>query len=611
MRTQEGLTGTDLLAAFIMRRVLPLQGRSCLIGEMVGLQDPKCMGSTRLSAEQVARGVNDISKANLGEDWRFGKATYSQSNPAPQVSIWSSHFAAAHLLVRPDATRGVLLNAIRHPYARAPLQVEPVAPEEPAAHGGEEVAKSDAGTGVARWRWAGEAAMRAEPSPRMGRRRAARMGKTASRPQALKRMVDPAGARRPAKRKRGGGHGRPTPVPVLAGSPIALARAAAEAATAEGAAFRRSRSDLADQAEEEGRADSDLGLDPNDAEALAWRDRNRAEAELEAPSVRAWTDAAEAWARPGTEPVWREMPEGTVVAATVFEPSSVREHDRGGRAEVVIPDRGVMEVEDDSPPRADVVERAGSDGGGGGVALEETLRAAVSEAPPTQEEAALDAVSRRLRGPSERLEAFAKAKVERTRDLERAVLHLDAFRVAAYNRLLGKHRELVERLAAKEEELRVAAAEVLSWRTRLLRAGQHYDRLIAVTGRLGVKAAQARAEAAAARRSLDEANRLHEQLAGHKSHLEAEVDLLKAEATKVAEAQQALVTTTEGAREDEARRREAAEKAAEEKDAELKAALAKAAYLEKALEERDRAIQRERRGAFPEMQRLAEEAVRY
>ena len=69
--------------------------------------------------------------------------------------------------------------------------------------------------------------------------------------------------------------------------PIALARAAAEAAAAEGTAFRRSWSDLADQAKGDGRADSDLGLDPSDAEALAWRDRNRAEAELEAASVRA------------------------------------------------------------------------------------------------------------------------------------------------------------------------------------------------------------------------------------------------------------------------------------------------------------------------------------
>ena len=79
------------------------------------------------------------------------------------------------------------------------------------------------------------------------------------------------------------------------------------------------------------------------------------------------------------------------------------------------------------------------------------------------------------------------------------------------------------------------AADVLSWRTRLFRAGHHYDRLVADSGRLDVEATQARAEAAAARRSLDEANRLHEQLAGHKSRLEAEVELLKAEAAKVME----------------------------------------------------------------------------
>ena len=91
--------------------------------------------------------MNDISKANLGEDWRFGKAPYSQSNPAPQVSVWSSHFAAVHLLIYPDATWGVLLNAIQRPYAQAPSQVEPVAPEEPVARGGEEEAESNAGAG--------------------------------------------------------------------------------------------------------------------------------------------------------------------------------------------------------------------------------------------------------------------------------------------------------------------------------------------------------------------------------------------------------------------------------------------------------------------------------
>ena len=41
----------------------------------------------------------------------------------------------------------ILLNAIWHPYARAPSQVAPVAPEEPATHGGEEEAESDTGAG--------------------------------------------------------------------------------------------------------------------------------------------------------------------------------------------------------------------------------------------------------------------------------------------------------------------------------------------------------------------------------------------------------------------------------------------------------------------------------
>ena len=120
---------------------------------------------------------------------------------------------------------------------------------------------------------------------------------------------------------------------------------------------------------------------------------------------------------------------------------------------------------------------------------------------------------------------------------------------------------------------------------------------------------------------------------GHKSRVEAEVELLKAEAAKVVETQQALVeadqqrgqlvddkgrlqaeverlreqaTTAEEARQAESPRREAAEKAAEDKDAELKAALAKAADLEKALRERDRVLEREQRGTLLEVQHLEE-----
>ena len=86
-----------------------------------------------------------------------------------------------------------------------------------------------------------------------------------------------------------------------------------------------------------------------------------------------------------------------------------------------------------------------------------------------------------------------------------------------------------------------SAAEVLSWRTRLIRAGFHYDRLVADAGRLGAKVEWAREEAMGARRALDEASRLQELLEGDKGCLEAEVERLKAEAAKVVEAQQSLV----------------------------------------------------------------------
>ena len=82
-------------------------------------------------------------------------------------------------------------------------------------------------------------------------------------------------------------------------------------------------------------------------------------------------------------------------------------------------------------------------------------------------------------------------------------------------------------------------------------------------------------------------------MADDKGQLQAEVDRLRGQ-----------VTTAEGARQDKALSREAAEKAAEDKDAELKAALAKAADLEKALQERNRAIKREQRGTLLEAQHL-------
>ena len=84
----------------------------------------------KMDMEQIASQVNDISKAGLKEEWQFGKPPYSHVHPAPLVCLWSSYFATAHLLIRPDATRQVLLNSIWHPHERAPMQVAWAGSEE-------------------------------------------------------------------------------------------------------------------------------------------------------------------------------------------------------------------------------------------------------------------------------------------------------------------------------------------------------------------------------------------------------------------------------------------------------------------------------------------------
>ena len=50
MKEREGLTGTDLITAFIVRRVL-LQQRNHLIGQMTGLQDPNRVANLWLAVD--------------------------------------------------------------------------------------------------------------------------------------------------------------------------------------------------------------------------------------------------------------------------------------------------------------------------------------------------------------------------------------------------------------------------------------------------------------------------------------------------------------------------------------------------------------------------------
>ena len=85
MIQSEGLTGSNLLAAFVARRVLPLQSRPHLICQMSGQLDPSRMCTKDMPHDEVAHMVNYLANCKLSAEWRFGKEPYSRARPPPTV----------------------------------------------------------------------------------------------------------------------------------------------------------------------------------------------------------------------------------------------------------------------------------------------------------------------------------------------------------------------------------------------------------------------------------------------------------------------------------------------------------------------------------------------
>ena len=85
MIRSEGLVGSDLLAAFVARRVLPLQSRPHLICQMSGQLDLSQMCTKDMPHEEVAHMVNYLANCKLSAEWRFGKEPYSRAHPPPTV----------------------------------------------------------------------------------------------------------------------------------------------------------------------------------------------------------------------------------------------------------------------------------------------------------------------------------------------------------------------------------------------------------------------------------------------------------------------------------------------------------------------------------------------
>ena len=87
MIQSEGLSGADLVAAFMERRVLPLQGRPHMICQMSGRFDPCRLSTKKMPHTEVSYMVNYISNCKLTEEWQYGKEPYSRANPPPMVSF--------------------------------------------------------------------------------------------------------------------------------------------------------------------------------------------------------------------------------------------------------------------------------------------------------------------------------------------------------------------------------------------------------------------------------------------------------------------------------------------------------------------------------------------
>jgi hypothetical protein len=98
LQTEGGLESTDLLLAFLVARVSPLQRRShkmCFLGSA---RDPTRHSSKVLSALEVARKANCIANVKLQASWTWGLEPHDRDNPIAEVS--SSVLAPALLLLR-------------------------------------------------------------------------------------------------------------------------------------------------------------------------------------------------------------------------------------------------------------------------------------------------------------------------------------------------------------------------------------------------------------------------------------------------------------------------------------------------------------------------------
>ena len=84
---QEGLEAADLVATFVLRRVLPLQRRPHGICDMAGNLDCTRTSTVNLIGDEVCNRVRTITELTIPKGWWFGMHPYTRKKPPPEVTV--------------------------------------------------------------------------------------------------------------------------------------------------------------------------------------------------------------------------------------------------------------------------------------------------------------------------------------------------------------------------------------------------------------------------------------------------------------------------------------------------------------------------------------------
>src|SRR4051812_41308243 len=81
----QGLAAADLVAAWLSRRVLPLQRRCHRICDMSGRRDPSRISTFQMDMDEFLHRMKMITTLKVDADFEFGLKAYNRRRPPPVV----------------------------------------------------------------------------------------------------------------------------------------------------------------------------------------------------------------------------------------------------------------------------------------------------------------------------------------------------------------------------------------------------------------------------------------------------------------------------------------------------------------------------------------------